>query len=846
MKFHMSNASVSRVALSLALASTMFATPAAAQDNDGAEESRGLDIIVVTAQRKSESLQDAAIPINAATGEDLARVGVTDSTALNKVAPALYTTSGGGANAGYFVRGVGNFTNNGYTNPAVAFNIDGVYIGRPSSTIASFLDVAVVEVLKGPQGTLYGRNATGGAINVIPTKPKLGEFSGYVSGSYGNYDAFNVSGAVNAPISDSGALRLAATVNQHDGYNSDGTFDAKDFAVRGQFYAEPADNFNIRFSMDYSSQKGIGPGTDILGVYALIPPVPALRANQPVNGWAFNAAPAGVSTPYSGLHTTAVDVFTAGVAGAPLHSPYNGDYSFPFRNDKYFGVNAEINFELGDVDLAIIPAYRHSKLNNQFNGPPFKAAINQDKAEQFSVEARLSGSTGPVDWIVGSFYFDETVEGVNSFNQFATIGGNDYKSQSESLAFFGRATFNLTDELRLVGGIRYTDESRSIAADAYAVAGVCLEETVGRAPFCPFVPTLPVGLTLADSLAQLDPALFPLRPISTFNPNGPSGVAQVFPFGPVNIFAGAGQFGPGAILAITPNRVSQSGGDDELTYRAAVEYDITPENLIYASFENGFRAGGFNLAFGRETYQPEFIDAFTIGSKNRFFDNRLEINLEMFYWKYKGQQLAALGTDLNGNNAFYTRNVGSSSIKGVDIDFQFLATETTKIRGGVQYLDAKYDSYTFNVVDLADPGDPPELLRPVTTCGAVQDLPTDSYDIDCSGKTALNSPKWTFNIGLEQTVELGDLKLVGTVDGRYRGAREIGFNYIPESRIGSDFTMDAALTLGDIDDRWTLTGYVRNLTNKAVQSIVQIGAGQVVGANYQPPRTYGVRAKFNF
>ncbi|MFK7843641.1 MAG: TonB-dependent receptor [Sphingorhabdus sp.] len=842
----MSNASASKTALSFALVSAMFASPAMAQDSDGAEEAQGLDIIVVTAQRKSESLQDAAIPINAATGEDLARVGVTDATALNKVAPALYTTAGGGANAGYFVRGVGNFTNNGYTNPAVAFNIDGVYIGRPSSTIASFLDVSVVEVLKGPQGTLYGRNATGGAINVIPTKPQLDEFSGYVSGSYGNYDAFNVSGAVNAPISDSGAVRIAATINQHDGYNSDGTFDAKDFAVRGQFYAEPADNFNIRLSMDYSSQKGVGPGTNIQGNYALIPPVPALRANQPVNGWRFNAAPAGVSTPFSGIHTPAVDAYTAGVAGAPLHSPYNGDYAFPFRNDKYFGVNAEINFELGDVELAIIPAYRHSKLNNQFNGPPFKAAINQDTAEQFSVEARLSGSTGPVDWIVGSFYFDETVEGVNSFNQFATIGGNDYKSQSESLAFFGRVTVNLTDELRLVGGIRYTDETRSIAADTYAVAGVCLEETVGRAPFCPFVPTLPVGLTLADSLAQLDPALFPLRPISTFNPNGPSGVAQVFPFGPVNVFAGAGQFGPGAILAITPNRVNESGGDDELTYRAAVEYDITPENLVYASFENGFRAGGFNLAFGRETYQPEFIDAFTIGSKNRFLDNRLELNLELFYWKYKGQQLAALGTDLNGNNAFYTRNVGSSSIKGVDIDFQFLATETTKIRGGAQYLDATYDSYTFNVVDLADPIDPPELLRPVTTCGAVQDLATDSYDIDCSGKSALNSPKWTFNIGLEQTVEFGDLRLVGTVDGRYRGSREVGFNYIPESRIGSDFTMDAALTLGDIDDRWTLTGYVRNLTNKAVQTVVQIGAGQVVGANYQPPRTYGLRAKFNF
>ena len=855
MKIDIRKASISRAALSMALATIIFASPATAQnavgngeDTEDAKSSQGLGMIIVTAQRKEESLQDAAIAINAATGEELSLAGVTDATALNKIAPALYTTAGGGANAGYFVRGVGNFTNNGYTNPAVAFNIDGVYIGRPSSTIASFLDVAVVEVLKGPQGTLYGRNATGGAINVIPTKPKLGEFGGYVTAGYGNYDAYNVAGAVNIPIADSGALRFAATMNEHDGYNSDGTYDAKSFAVRGQFYAEPSDNFNFRMSMDYSTQKGVGPGTTILGVYDIVPPFGGLRTGLPVNGWRFRAAPDSVSNPYAGLHTPAVDAFTAGVAGAPLHSPFNGDFAFPFRNDKYFGVNAEINFDLGGMDLVIIPAYRHSELDNQFNGPPFKAAINQDTAEQFSVEARLSGSSGPLDWILGGFYFDETAEGVNSFNQFSTLSANSFTSKSESTAVFARATFNVTDSLRLVGGIRYTDEDRSIDAKGFAVAGVCLEDPVGRAPFCPQVPTIPVGLTLQDSLAALNPALFPVpgrNPAQNFNPNGPNGVGQVFPYGPINFFAPA-QFGPGALLIITPNAIQRSGGDSEITYRAAIEYDITSDNLMYISFENGFRAGGFNLSRGNEEYAPEFIDAFTIGSKNRFFDNRFELNVELFYWKYKGQQLAALGVDIDGNNSFFTRNVGKSSIKGADIDFQFLATETTKIRGGVQYLDAKYDSYSFVQTDLADPGDPPELLRPVTTCSATQNLATDSYTVDCSGKSALNSPKWTANFGIEQTVEFGDMKLIGSVDGRYRGAREIGFNYIPESRIDSDFTMDATLTLGDIDDRWSLTGYVRNLTNEAVASIVQIGSGNVVGANYQPPRTYGLRAKFNF
>lgn len=854
---------ISRSALSMACFATLVASPAYAEDaadqgQDGsaaqsASPSAGLDVIVVTAQRKSESLQDAAIPINAATGEDLTRAGVADATTLNNVAPALFVTAGGGANAGYFVRGVGNFTNNGYTSPAVAFNVDGVYIGRPSSTIASFLDVSVVEVLKGPQGTLYGRNATGGAINVIPTKPKIGENSGYVTASYGNYDAYGVEGALNIAIADEGALRIAASVNEHDGYNRDGTNDAKDFAVRGQFYTEPSDNFNFRLSMDYSTQKGIGPGTSILGNYTLFPafgPASSGRLDGPVPGWNFRPAPADVSAPFTGLHTPESLAFTSDVATAPLFSPFAG-FVYPSRDDSYFGVNAELNFDLGGVDLVVIPAYRRSKLDNQFNGPPFKAAINKDDAEQYSVEARLSGSTGPLDWIVGAYYFDEQVKGENSFNQFGTISHNSFDSQSDSLAFFGRATFNVTDELRLVGGIRHTDENRSIDAFATATAGVCLEDPAGRPPSCAHVPTLPVGLTLADTLGAIDPSLFPAaNPAVAFNPDGAEGVGQVFPYGPFNIFAPA-QFGPGALLIITPNSIRKSGGDKEFTYRAALEYDITPDNLLYASFENGFRAGGFNLARGREEYAPEFIDAFTIGSKNRFFDNRVELNAELFYWKYKGQQLAALGVDTDGNNAFYTRNVGESSIKGVDIDFQFLATETTRIRGGVQYLDAKYDRYSFEQLDLADPGDPPNFLRPVTGCDATQQ-PIDpvsgkgSYIVDCSGKQALNSPKWTANLGIEQSVEFGDLELIGTVDGRYRGSREIGFNYIPESRVGSNFTMDASLTLGDIDDRWSLTGFIRNLTNEAVPSIVQLGSGNIVGSVYQPPRTYGVRAKFNF
>jgi iron complex outermembrane receptor protein len=828
---------------SSALVLACVAQAALAQDDAGAasappEQSQdvaadgGLDVITVTAQRREETLQDAAIAINAATGEDLIATGVVDASQLNKVAPALYVSAGGGANVGYFVRGVGNFVNNGFTNPAVAFNIDGVYVGRPSSTVAAFLDLNRVEVLKGPQGTLYGRNATGGAINVIPNVPQFNRFEGSVSGQYGNYDAWELTGVVNVPLGGDLAMRFAATTSQRDGYFSDGTGSSEDLALRGQIRAALGDAVEARVSVDYSTQKGTGPGLNVDGVYTFTPFSPGAT----VPNWTFRPAPANVTAPYTGLHAPQTLAFIqTNATAAPLFSPLSG-YAYPFRDDEYFGINGELKADLGGIELVIIPAYRRSELDNQFNGPPFKAAINQDVAKQYSVEARLSGETGPVEWILGGYWFDENVKGLNSFNQFATTTYNDFDYDSESLAAFARATLSVTDDLRLVGGIRYTDESRSIDALPVATTAVCLIEPVAGPPSCAHVPTIPVGLTLADSVAQLDPALFPAgSPLTRPSPYG------AFPYGPF------GPTGPQALWINTPTVIDRTSGDEEITWRAAVEYDLTPDNLLYASFETGFRAGGFNTTFGQEEYDPEFIDAWTIGSKNSFFNNRLQLNLEAFWWEYTGQQLAALGVDGNGNNSFFTRNVGESSVKGVEVDFQVLATPTTRIYGGVQYLDATYDSFQYNQVDLSDATDPPNFLTPVTGCAYSQVMtPRRSFDIDCSGMPALYAPDWTVNLGIEQLIDTPIGEFVANLGGRYRSDRVIGFHYLPTGNSGDDLVMDASLSYAPFDSGLTITAFVRNFTDEAVQATYQIGAGNVTSSAYEPPRTYGVRASFNF
>jgi iron complex outermembrane receptor protein len=832
----------------------VFSPVTFAQTESG--KSAVLEEVIVTAQRRAESLQDAAIAINAATGERLELLGVKNAEGLNKIAPALTVLSGGGANTAYFIRGVGNFTNNGYTNPAVTFNLDGVYIGRPSSTIASFLDLDRVEVLKGPQGTLYGRNSTGGAINVIPNAPVIGESSSSAELGVGNYGAFDVTGVGNYALSDNSAIRLAAIISEHDAYFDDGTSDAEDVALRAQYYLVPSDDLSIRISADYSTQEGTGPGIQVMGHYAFQPFSP----NLPVPNWRFVPVPDSLSGDFTGMHNPGVlDYIRNTIAGAPGHMPFEG-FAYPVRDDSYWGVNAEIKYNFEWAELTVIPAYRVSELDNVFNGPPFKSAINEDKAKQSSLEARLAGEAGKLDYILGAYYFDENVKGVNSFNQFTTVSHNDWDSNVESAALFARGTFNVSDSFRLVGGIRYTDENRSMVAETYATAAVCLERPVGRPPFCPQIPTLPTGLTLYDTISQIDPALFPTG--SPINPDG-SITPGARPFGPINYFAPA-QFGPGAILAITPTPINEKDGDSEFTYRAAVEYDLTLENLLYVSYETGFRAGGFNLATGRESYDPEYIDAYTLGSKNRFLDNSLEVNVEVFYWLYDGQQLAALGLDTLGNNSFYTRNVGSSTNKGVEVDFQWAVAKNTLLRGGVQYLDATYDEYAYTQVDLSTAGiDPPNFLTPINTCTntlGIFDgdtlLPYDpaldvvgakrGFLVDCSGKDAMNSPEWSMTFGIQQSVDLDGMTVIGSMDARYRGDRELGFNYVPGGRVDSDITADVALTLISHKSNLTFTAYIHNLTDEAIASTYQLGSGNVVGSAYEPPRTYGLRLGYDF
>lgn len=793
----------------LALAASLFAllpvishaqTTGAPENQTAITPNEGLIEVIVTAQRKRENLQKAGIPVDVITSDTLVKNGVTDALSLNKAVPSLSVQAAGGANTIFFLRGVGNFTVNGYTDPAIGFNYDEVYLGRPTSTAGMFYDLERLEVLKGPQGTLYGRNATAGAINVIPAKPVLHQTSGFVTANIANYDEADIQGAINLPIGETTAVRLSGNSTKHSGYLSDGTSDDSNQALRFQVLSKFDDSLTVRLAIDYAHTGGKGGGASYGGNY--IP-------NFVSGGYTYQ--PSGLDMS-KGLLDPAAQAYRQGIYSGQVGRTFNPLDGNIYQNNTYRGASAHIDWKLGAGTLSIVPAVRTSRLDNRFVVPAFTGLVDEHD-KQSSLEIRFDGKrVGIFDYLIGAYAFDETVAGHYVFSQQVLAPYQDVESKTRSTALFGRVTANLTDRFRLIAGARYTSDRKRFNGKSDLLIEVCTVRVMG-VPMCPTATLLPVTYS-PDQL----PAPFILPP----------SYGGVTPVG-----------ASGAILIRSPTTVNTSQDNDKSTYRLAAEYDVFDHSLLYASVETGYRSGGFALAAGHETFSPEYITAYTLGMKNRFLENRLQLNIESFVWKYRDQQVNHLSLDVNGNQAQYTDNVGRSTNKGVEIDSRFLATPNTMITAGLQLLDAKYDSFVYTQ---------PTLSLPNVGCKVtVNAANTALYDIDCSGKPAFQSPKITFNMGVEQTFPLGDNQIVASIDTQYKSARYVGFEYLPSEYVSANWISNAQISYGPASADWSVTAYVRNIENKRVVVGVQyFPAANSAQMITTPPRIYGVRLNRKF
>lgn len=407
--------------------STPVSAPAASDAQ--AKDQNPLGDIVITAQRRNENLQKAPITVSALTGETLAARGVTSVAGIATELPGLQIADSGGGTTQVFMRGIGSTNVSEVGDSAIAIQVDGIYIARPNSFGSLLYDLDRVEVLRGPQGTLYGRNATAGAINLISKRPTQ-ELGGNAAVEFGNYGALLTTGALNVPITDTLAVRAAFQTVRHDGYQKSTTTgpaagndkqDQDDKSARVQALWKPNDRLSVLIRGDYLRQEGNG-GGDV--AYPL------------------------VGNPREFASTVRTSV-----------------------NNKFWSVGAEISYDLGFAEATYLNSYNATRIDRLRENVASHVPNYLDlDTNTFSNEFRLGHDSAKLKWVVGLYAFDEDT--YTNYNVLRPATG-DYTSyfnptvDSNSKAAFGQLTYSVTPALRLTGGLRYTHDKKSRYGGTY-------------------------------------------------------------------------------------------------------------------------------------------------------------------------------------------------------------------------------------------------------------------------------------------------------------------------------------------------------------------------------------------
>ena len=739
------------------VAAQQAASPAAQTPPTAQVEEAGVADIVVTAQRRSENLQRTALAVTAIGSEDLVRANIAQPQDLTKIVPALKLAATGGAGTQVTIRGVGNFAGNPYAEPAVAINLDGVYLARSGGANGLFYDLERVEVLKGPQGTLYGRNATAGAINIIAKKPGRDlSVEGGLEG--GNYNYYRGVLAVNVPISEEVALRASGTISRRDGYLEDGYLDDKTEAARMQLKLTPTPQLTILLSGDYAHLGGKGPN-GVLSPY-LVPSDPFRGASRDGN----NALLQQVS------------LALTGGTNPNLLPPIldNG-----FVNQRNYGGSATIDYDFGPVRLTVIPAFRGNRNDFLMYNAGYPVS-SKEKSDAYSLEARLTSDTSsPFSWLIGGYYYNESQAFTLTANQGVAYSITDPRLKTKSYAAFGQASYAVADGLRLTGGLRYTREEKSQRGSFGFLFPPATAAAVGCASY-----------------------------------NAATGIC---------LFGLTGD--------LTANKV---------TWKAGVEYDAGPRSLLYANVATGFKAGGFYGSQAPNTYAPETLTAYTIGSKNRFFNNRIQFNVEAFYWDYKNQQITHVGPIRPVGFTVITENAGKARLFGAEAELVWSPTADDTLRANVQYLNTKYTDLHYTQTTLTGP--------PATVCATTPITGQPAVTVDCSGRRLNLSPTWTLNLSYAHSFRLangGEIEAQG--GSQIQSYYFTGLEYLAGEQQDAVTVSNATLTYRAPDKKYSVGLFIDNIENSAVKtfSFVQplLGIPVVV---LKPPRTFGGRVTFNF
>ena len=720
-----------------------------------------LEEIIVTAQKREQSLQDVGISVTAFTGDQISELGFTNPIDLASQTPGLtFSQEHAGANTTLTIRGISQRDFADHHEPPVAMYIDGAYVASPGAVHAQMYDVERVEVLRGPQGTLFGRNSTGGLLHLVSKKPSE-EFDLYGEVTYAEYDQIKFEGAIGGAITERLLGRLSVATNHHDGWlkNRIGKdlHDAGSYSARGQLLYRVTENTELLLKLSHTEDDGLG------GSYTHTPN-------------AFGPDGLGYRVGRNEL-ATFFDFFNNPFQTCPGCDGYfyrepdedvrtgsfneTGDYDRGMTR-----IHGTFSTEIGAMTLTSVTDYMvmHKGLVEDIEGSPNPSTnffYDQDFT-QFSQELRLSGETDRLTWIAGLYYMDidaDTASGIPSLNIAPLLGINfpgvvipftttfTAETDTESWAIFGHLEYAINDRWSVIAALRYTEDDK-------------------------------------ESDYTLQDTNFPVPTFQQFNR----------------------QTAPNAKL-----------GFENISAKLELDWKPNDSTLLYASYTRGHKAGSFNypffgpVNFADMSHDEEEVDSYEIGYKGDLLAGRVRLNINAFYYDYKDYQASFFV-----NFANIVGNL-DAEIYGAEIELTMQVTDQLELLLGTSLLDA----------ESKDVGMPD---------GSVQN------------RTMASAPDVTVNGLARYTIPLASGASV---------ALQMDFNYSddfcfsvvcnPSEEEDSYVVGNARVSYTSADERWTVSGFVRNL-NEAEHRVYAVDSAfaSFMTSTYNPPRWFGGSVSYHW
>jgi iron complex outermembrane recepter protein len=717
-------------------------------------EDQGLAEIVVTAQKRSEKINDVPISITAATGEQLQSLGITDTSQLTKLVPGFTYQATAYGNPIYTIRGIGFIDLALGSDPAVSVYVDQVPLPFSVSTRGSTLDLERVEVLKGPQGTLFGQDATGGAVNYIPAKPTRTLQSG-IDVSYGRFNDVDISGFISGPLTDTLTARLAVRRESADGWQYSITrpndaLGKKDFTqARVLLDFDPIDSARFELNVTGWHDGGESQASQYQGFYPLSPVTP-------VTQYVYDALSVSPRAPNN---NRAAD--------------WDPNVSFA-RNDNFYLISLRGDIDLpADLALTSLTAYSHFRGDEPFDSDgsafaDFRADQQRALLTSFSQELRLAGSAGAAKWMVGGNYQQEIADQFNAFTQNSSqdqlLGllfvrdGLTIDQQPKTAAGFASLDYAITPTLTLQSSGRYTSQRRKFEG--------CLSDNgVGDR-----------GVSFGSAFGLLSTIL--------------SGSPTVIP--------------PGGCVSLDPTTFKPGLAHSELnqnnvSWRGGVEWKPNSAGLVYANVAKGYKFGSYSIVPGvlQSQYTPvtqESVIQYEIGFKQSLLDGRSEITGAMFYDKYKDKQLAGNALFPFFGSLPALINIPRSYVAGAELNIAARPVSHLTVSLGGTYLQSKVQQ------------DPVAPYNAFTPLGA----PTTYV-----GESFPNTPRWQVVADGEYRLDVsGTVDAFVGASATYRSASSAAFGNVPQFELPDYALLDLRAGLERADGTWRVQIYGHNVTDK--------------------------------